>query len=60
MLNKLELDKLQHDLKRASKVLSLVATEKSTEKRNLLISLITDELDRLHSDLDELSEKEEK
>lgn len=57
MLSKYEYEKLLHDMKRASKVLSLIATEPDKEKRGLLLSLISDELDRMYADLAELKEQ---
>jgi len=57
MLNNQELARLLHDLKRASKALKLIAVEPSKEKRDLLLSLISDELDRLYEDLEDLKEQ---
>jgi len=56
MINKVEFEKLQHDLKRASKVLRLISVEPDKEKRELLLSLISDELDRMYADLEDLVE----
>jgi len=60
MLNKFEHDKLLHCLKRAAKVLTIVRDETEHEKRQLLISLLVDELDRMAQDCEEITEKEPK
>jgi len=56
MINKDQMEKLLHDLKRASKAIELIRDEENENKRHLLAGLITDELDRLHEDLEELTE----
>ena len=55
MINKIEMTKFLHDLKRAGKAVELIRDEENVNKRHLLASLITDELDRLHEDLEELT-----
>ena len=60
MLNKNEMQKLLHDLKRASKAIELIRDEENEKKRHLLAGLITDELDRMYQDLGELTENGEK
>ena len=60
MINKEEMKKLLHDLKRASKAIELIRDEEDEKKRQLLAGLITDELDRLHTDLEELGGKKGK
>lgn len=57
MLSKFEHEKLLHDIKRAAKVLGMVRDEKDHDKRQLLIGLMVDEMDRLAQDLQELQEK---
>jgi len=59
MINKKELEKLLHDLNRASKAIRLIRDEEDEGKRHLLAGLISDELDRLHADLEELYENGE-
>ena len=54
MLNKTELEKLLHDLKRAGKAIELIRDEENKKKRIILAGLISDELDSLHTDLEEL------
>jgi hypothetical protein len=56
MLSKNETDKLLHDLKRAAKVLKFVQDEKDHDKRQTLIGLLIDELDRLALDVEEMKE----
>ena len=56
MLNKQETEKLLHDLKRAAKVLKFVQDEKDHDKRQTLIGLMIDELDRLALDVEEMKE----
>ncbi len=60
MLNKKELEKLLHDLNRASKAIKLIRDEEDEAKRRILAGLISDELDRLHADLEELVENGDK
>ncbi len=57
MLTKDEVNRLLHDLKRASKAVRLIKDEKDEEKKNLIADLIIDELDRLYEDMIELTEK---
>lgn len=59
MLTKLEVEKLMHDVKRAGKVLQFVRDEIDHEKRQTLIGLLIDEMDRLSGDILELKEKQE-
>ncbi len=59
MLNNIEIEKLLHDLKRASKVVVLIRDEKDKKKRYLIADLLTDELDRLYADVEELRESGE-
>ena len=54
MLSKYDYEKLLHDLKRISKGIRLIKDEKNKEKRVLLGGLLADEVDRLHSDLEEI------
>jgi len=56
MINKEDMAKLLHDLKRVSKAIELIRDEENKKKRHILAGLITDELDRLHEDLEELGE----
>lgn len=60
MINKKQLEKLLDDLKRASKAIGLIRDEEDEEKRHILAGLISDELDRLHKDLEELVENGDK
>ena len=60
MLKRLEYEKLLHDLKRVSKGLKLVSEEKNAEKRHLICSLLTDELDRLYEDIAEMKKYDTK
>ncbi len=50
---------LLHDLKRASRCIKLVRGEKNKEKRDLILELLQNELDRMFEDLDEAKEKHE-
>ena len=54
MLSRIEHDKILHDLKRAAKVLGMVRDEKDHDKRQTLIGLMIDEMDRLAQDVEEL------
>lgn len=56
MLNNQELEKLMHDLKRASKALGLMKTEENKDKREIILGLLEDELKRLYEDLNEMKE----
>ncbi len=60
MLKRLEYEKLLHDLKRVSKGLKLISEEKSPEKRRLICSLLTDEMDRLYEDIAEIKKPAKK
>ena len=57
MLTINEYEKIIHDLKRAAKVLSFVRDEINHEKRQILIGLLVDELDRLGQDAEEAKER---
>lgn len=57
MLSQHEYERLLHDLKRAAKVLTFVRDEVDHDKRQTLIGLLIDELDRLGEDVEELKEK---
>ena len=57
MLTTLETNKLMHNIKRASKVLKFIHSEEDHDKRQTLISLLVDELDRMSEDILELKEK---
>ena len=54
MLTIPEGDKLLHDVKRAAKVLSFIREEVDHEKRQTLIGLMIDEMDRLGNDILEI------
>jgi hypothetical protein len=54
MIGKYEFEKLGHDLKRIGKTIGLLKEMKQKQARDKLIDLLTDELDRLYSDLEEL------
>jgi hypothetical protein len=54
MLNKYDYEKLLHDLKRISRCVKLVRDEISEDKRNIILELLSNEVDRLHSDLEEV------
>ena len=54
MLNKYDYSKLLHDLKRISRCVKLVRDEESEDKRNTILELLSNEIDRLHSDLEEV------
>jgi len=56
MLNNREYNKMLHDVKRAAKVLTFIRDEVDHEKRQTLIGLMIDEMDRLGDDLEELKE----
>jgi len=58
MLNKYDYEKLIHDLKRASRCLKLIAVETDEEKRRVITELLSNELDRLHSDLEEIKKSQ--
>ena len=57
MLTKFEFEKLAHDIKRAAKVISFIHDEEDHDKRQTLLGLLVDEMDRIYADLDELKEK---
>ena len=56
MLNKLEKEKLLHDIKRAGKVIQLIINEDVKEKRKLIGELLVAEYDRFYEDVEELTE----
>ena len=58
MLSRHEHDKLFHDLKRAAKVLKMVHDETDHEKRQALISLLSDVLDGMAENMTDLTEKQ--
>jgi hypothetical protein len=57
MLSIQEHSKLLHDIKRAAKVLKFIQEEVDHDKRQILIGLMIDEMDRLSEDLEDLKEK---
>lgn len=57
MLNNQDIEKLNHDLKRASKVIKLIRNETNEQKRYLIADLLIDELDRLSEDIEDLREE---
>jgi len=57
MLNNQDIEKLNHDLKRASKVIKLIRNETNEQKRYLIADLLIDELDRLSEDIEDLREQ---
>lgn len=57
MINKHDFEKLLHDLKRIEKGIRLIENEKNIEKRKFIGSLLRDEADRLHADLEEMKEQ---
>ena len=56
MLTSNEYNKLLHDIKRAAQVLKFVQDESDHSKRQLFISLMIDEMNRLAGDIEELKE----
>ena len=58
-LNKYDREKILHDIKRLSKGIKLVSEENDAEKRMYIAGLVADEMDRLHSDIEEMTEKGE-
>jgi hypothetical protein len=57
MLSTFEYDKLLHDIRRSATVLKFIQAEVDHEKRQVMIGLMIDEMDRLAEDLKELKEK---
>ena len=57
MLNKFEHDKLLHNIKRAAIVLKMIRDEENHDKRQVLLSLMADEMDRMGQDCEEITEK---
>jgi hypothetical protein len=57
MLTPYEHGKLLHDIKRMASVLKIIAAETDHDKRQTLITLLSDEADRLASDIGEMKEK---
>lgn len=56
-LNKYDREKLLHDIKRLSKAIKIVSDEWDKDKRNVMASLLQDEVDRLYQDVEEMSDK---
>ncbi len=56
MINQNDMKKLQHDIKRISKCVKLVREEEVKEKRDTILELLINELDRLNDDLEEIKE----
>jgi hypothetical protein len=54
MLNKYDYEKLLHDIKRISRCVKLIREEENKDKKNTVLELLLNELDRLHSDLEEI------
>lgn len=54
MLNDYDFKKLLHDIKRLSEGVHLITHEDDHEKRKYIGKLIEDEVERLHSDLEEI------
>ena len=57
MLNTHEFEKLLHDIKRISKAFGIYKTEKNKETKEIIGSLLEDEINRLADDLEEAKEK---
>ncbi len=53
MIKERKFNQLMHDIKRASKVISIIRDEEDSHKRGLIADLLKDELDRLVEDLQE-------
>ena len=51
-----EYAKLEHNLKRAAKVIKFIYSEEDHDKRQTLLSLLGDELDRMGEDLTEIKQ----
>lgn len=49
-----EFERLLHDLKRIEKVIEIIVSEKSDEKRQLIGDLLRNEFDRLFEDVEEV------
>ena len=56
MITNTEYEKLAHNLKRAAKVVKFIHDEENHDKRQTLLSLLVDEMDRMGTDLFELKE----
>jgi hypothetical protein len=54
MLSPLEHSQLLHDIKRAAIVMRIIKDESSLEKQKVLLGLLSDEVDRLANDIEEL------
>ncbi len=60
MINQKQYRSLLHDLKRISETLGLIKTEKNKDKRNKMLQLMQDELDKLYEDLTDMKIKKYK
>ena len=58
-LKKEQYNKLLHDIKRVSKGIKILKDEADAGKREFIMSLLEDEVNRLHDDLAEMLEKEQ-
>lgn len=56
MINSEEFNILQHDIKRSAKLVKIITDEDDHDKRETLLSLLNDELDRLSVDITNMSE----
>jgi len=53
MLSGKDYNRMLHDLKRVSRCIKLVREEEKREKRNLILELLLNEVDRLFEDLED-------
>ena len=56
-LSKYDREKLLHDIKRVSKGIKIMVSERNKEKQEFIGSLLQDEVDRLYQDVEEMTEK---
>lgn len=56
MINNYDMQKIHHDIKRISRCVKLIREEESKMKRDTVLELLMNELDRLNDDLEEIKE----
>ena len=54
-LNKYDKNKILHDIRRMSDAIQIIIDEENPKKRKIIADLLRAEMDRLHQDIEEMS-----
>ena len=55
-LNKYDKNKILHDIRRIGDAVQIISDEEDLKKRKIIADLLRAEMDRLHQDIEEMSE----